>query len=149
MSMYFRVWVGAYLSIQESVEVRIVDRCAAHDRPADAEYCPRCGESMQRRHYQQYVAKSDDGFWSAKEWIDHLVIVASPHEPTAAVPARLVYAISNFGFGGFQVDAEVCPLPDAQTSIDELLSKHADDIARLRELGCFVEAKAGVIGWWS
>lgn len=153
MSVDYSIHVGAYLEIREALTLTTVDRCADHDRGAAA-FCPTCGRDEGRRYMTIGAAPSDD-YWGAEKWVDSMVRTLVSEEDYDGTSTRITLAISNRVRGdGLRISprwdepaAHEIPWPaDCRRA---LLDEHRPDIDRLRELGCAVEVKFGVLSWSS
>lgn len=49
MGVDHNAYIGPYLRVTATLETKTADYCDDHDRPADAEFCPKCGRSNKDR----------------------------------------------------------------------------------------------------
>src|SRR5688572_11108568 len=49
MGIDYNAYLGPYLRVKVEVKQQKVDRCATHNFPADAAFCPKCGTAKKDR----------------------------------------------------------------------------------------------------
>lgn len=135
------VEVGCYLEVKENVTLTTKDWCKSHEREDHHIFCPTCG-----RRDRYYTSKSSpiyDDFLNHQDWVDRLVEVYSLCDQYFLISnlyscTRLDFSLSDF---------EILEIPKQEDCREEFLSYHQKDIDRLKELGCSVELKFGIVGW--
>lgn len=63
MSIDHNAYIGPYLRVTETVEKREIDRCAKHNFPPDAFYCPKCGCAKKDRYTKEEVSNAPE-WWN-------------------------------------------------------------------------------------
>lgn len=148
MGVDFKVYVGPYLEIQEPVTVTVYDPCEGHDRRAEHSFCPKCGRSDSSPR-ESIDGPLEEGLWDNPRWIDTFIDVGRTYNQPIVNGRRKITAIPNTTGVGLRLRRGSDTGARNYPGVGDFMESAADGIRRIRELGCTVEVKQGVVAYYS
>ena len=165
MGVDHNAYIGPYLRVTETVTEQKQDKCADHDFPADASFCPKCGTKKNDRIRTFEASNVPDGWeedYKKGDFHDYLVHTSFMSSPDIEekdskrtrtylyMPNRYYDELKIPRVDGGKYSEEEVPFDDLDVPgiTIKFLELFADEIEYLRQW-FEVEVKFGYIGYCS
>ncbi len=165
MGVDHHAYIGPYVRVTQVVEKKTIDKCADHDFPADASFCPKCGRAKGIRLYTvEGINAPDDWEEDYKQgtFCDYLTSTSFMSPPDVEVvngkrqrthlyiPNRYFKELGLPHIDGGKYSEEEVPLDelDVREIVEKFKQLFADELGYLRQW-FEVEVKFGYVGYCS